>query len=70
MGNSEGKGMLADNEAYLAEVQQLSQTDLMFQSKLSASNYDTKLIRKLYPFNSASENITSYLEKLFSLHSD
>lgn len=35
----------------------------MFQSKLSASSFETKLIKKLFPFNSSSENITAYIEK-------
>lgn len=70
MGNSENKATLAEHEVYLSDVQQLGQTDLMFQSKLSGSGYDTKLSRRLYPFNSASDNITSYLEKLPPSHSD
>jgi hypothetical protein len=65
MGNAEGKGEAGENEVYLADVQQLGQTDLMFQSKLSGSGYETKLNRRLYPFSSASDNITSYLEKCF-----
>jgi hypothetical protein len=54
MGNYEVKSRLCDNEVYLSEVQYMGQTDLMFQSKLSTYSNETKLIKKLYPFNSSS----------------
>lgn len=48
---------------YLSELQQWRQDELMFQSKLSPSaSYETRLVKRVFSFNSASDNITSYLQ--------
>ena len=43
------------SEVYLGEIQQRSTQDLMYQSKLSCTNYDTKLVKKICKFGSGSE---------------
>ena len=35
----------------------------MYTSKLSSTNYDTKLAKKTYKFGSASDEIASYIQK-------
>ena len=51
------------SEVYLGEIQQRSTQDLMYQSKLSCTNYDTKLVKKICKFGSGSDEIASYLQK-------
>jgi hypothetical protein len=43
------------SEVYLGEIQQRSTQDLMYQSKLSCTNYDTKLAKKICKFGSGSD---------------
>lgn len=51
------------NEIYLSEIQHRSTQDLMYQSKLSSTNYDTKLIKKIFKFGSGSDYVASYIQK-------
>ncbi len=51
------------NEVYLSEIQHRSPQDLMYQSKLSCSNFDTKLSKKIFKFGSGSDYVASYIQK-------
>ncbi len=53
------------NEIYLSEVEGWGSNQLMFQSKLSSVGYETKLIRKVFVFNSSSDNVNGYLQKYY-----